>query len=101
MTREHQQTYLPRHMESTLREALADTPAVALLGPRQSGKSTLALHHDPDRHYISLDDQNILTLAKNDPQGFIAELPERVTIDEIQRAPELRNSIALGSVAQQ
>lgn len=76
-----------------LAEALEDTPVVCLLGPRQCGKSSLAQHNDPERAYINLDDRNYLDLAKNDPEGFLDGLPERVTIDEIQRVPELTLAI--------
>jgi len=86
-------SYLPRSLQPALEEALSDTPVVCLLGPRQCGKSTLARHCDPARDYFSLDDKNYLDLALNDPQGFIDELPEQVTIDEIQRAPELTLAI--------
>lgn len=85
--------YLPRHLSSELGEALADTPVVCLLGPRQCGKSTLARHCEPERPYISLDEQVYLDLALRDPQGFVDELPERVAIDEVQRAPELTLAI--------
>lgn len=87
------QTYLKRHHESALAEALADTPVVCILGPRQCGKSTLAMHADPNRTYLSLDDPNSYQLAKLDPKGFIGELPEFVTIDEVQRVPELTLAI--------
>ena len=83
------QHYLKRRIEPTLAVALEDTPVVCILGPRQCGKSTLALHQAPDRSYISLDDQNYFQLASADPQGFIGDLPEYVTIDEVQRVPEL------------
>ncbi len=74
-------------------EALRDTPVVCILGPRQCGKSTLARHVAPERTYISLDDVNSFQLASADPKGFIGELPEDVTIDEIQRVPELTLAI--------
>ena len=85
--------FIPRLLAPRLREALMDTPVVCLLGPRQCGKSTLVRHCDPDRAYINLDDRNYLELARRDPEGFIDELPERVAIDEIQRAPELTLAI--------
>src|SRR5690554_1337686 len=81
--------YLPRHLNAALVTALSDTPVVCLLGPRQCGKSTLALHCEPERHFISLDEQVYLDLALRDPQGFVNDLPKRVVIDEVQRAPEL------------
>lgn len=87
------QSYLPRNLRQALKEALSDTPVVCLLGPRQCGKSTLSRHCEPDRHYVSLDDRAYLELALYDPQGFVDDLPERVAIDEIQRAPELTLAI--------
>jgi predicted AAA+ superfamily ATPase len=85
--------YLPRHLSGALEAALADTPVVCLLGPRQCGKSTLSRHCEPGRHYVSLDDKAYLDLALADPQGFIGNLPEQVAIDEVQRAPELTLAI--------
>lgn len=87
------QAYLPRHLGSAMVTALSDTPVVCLLGPRQCGKSTLARHCEPERHYVSLDEQAYLDLAMRDPQGFVDDLPERVVIDEVQRAPELALAI--------
>jgi hypothetical protein len=80
-------------MTPALNRALADTPVVCLLGPRQCGKSTLARQSQPDRAYITLDDHNYLELARQDPEGFLDGLPNTVTIDEIQRVPELTLAI--------
>jgi len=85
--------YLQRGLQESLVAALADTPVVSILGPRQSGKSTLAATLDPERLFISLDDSAYLKLALEDPQGFVSELPEQVTIDEVQRAPGLTLAI--------
>ncbi|PKL95275.1 MAG: AAA family ATPase [Gammaproteobacteria bacterium HGW-Gammaproteobacteria-8] len=93
MTASDSPAYIPRHLTPMLQEALADTPVVCLLGPRQCGKSTLARHCDPERTYINLDDRNYLELALRDPEGFIDGLPDRVAIDEIQRVPELTLAI--------
>lgn len=85
--------YLPRGLRESLITALADTPVVSLLGPRQCGKSTLAANLDPARLFVSLDDAAYLKLALEDPQGFVSEMPKRVTIDEVQRAPGLTLAI--------
>jgi predicted AAA+ superfamily ATPase len=81
-----------RHARPHLLEALAESRAVALLGARQVGKSTLArdlaANEFPAR-YISLDDDVAATAARGDPRGFIAEVEGPVVIDEIQRAPGL------------
>ena len=81
--------FVGRHLQASLDAAMADTPVVCLLGPRQCGKSTLARHQDPTRQYFSLDEARYLALARQDPEGFVADLPGFVTIDEIQRAPGL------------
>ena len=47
----------------------------------------------PDRAYVSLDEQNYRQTALADPAGFVASLPEAVTLDEVQRAPALLPAI--------
>ena len=85
----------PRPLAAVLGEALADTPVVCLTGPRQSGKTTLVRAMMPERPYFSLDHPPYLSVAREDPAGFVAALPREVTIDEIQRAPELLPAIKL------
>ncbi len=84
---------LPRGLYPALVEALQDTPVVCLLGPRQSGKSTLAQRLADDRVYIDLDDDDLAQTALADPSGFVRGLPEKVTLDEVQRVPELLRAI--------
>ena len=83
----------PRHLAPLLADSLSDTPVVVINGARQSGKSTLAQSLSFDgaapRRYLTLDDAVVLNAAKSDPAGFIAGLQEPVTLDEVQRAPEL------------
>ena len=67
----------PRNVRRALKLALTDTPVVALLGPRQSGKSTLVRALAPGRAYVTLDEQPMLRTAKVDPVGFIAALPSQ------------------------
>ena len=83
----------PRSLEPVIREALADTPVVCVLGPRQCGKTTLVQQLAPDRAYVSLDEQNYRQTALADPAGFVASLPDTVTLDEVQRAPALLPAI--------
>lgn len=85
--------YLARGAQQRVVDALDDTPVVCLLGPRQCGKSTLVAHLAPDRYLVDLDDATLCQLAQDDPQGFLADLPPRVTIDEVQRAPGLTLAI--------
>ena len=81
----------PRHLAARLREALGDTPAVLIHGPRQSGKTTLARAVGEPRgyRYVSFDDDASLAAAQADPVGFVARLPARTILDEVQRAPEI------------
>ena len=79
-----------RHTEAAVRLALTDTRIVAIVGPRQSGKTTLArrIAEDDGRAFVSLDDEQFRRFAQADPAGFVRDL-QRATIDEIQRAPGL------------
>jgi predicted AAA+ superfamily ATPase len=73
--------------------ALTDTPVVMVIGPRQCGKTTLVQQFDNKaRDYVTLDDDTALAAARNDPTGFVRGF-DRVTIDEVQRAPELLRAI--------
>ena len=101
-----------RFIEPRLVEALEDSPAVLIQGPRQCGKTTLVqmvcapehlpgpvtqIPRDENRGYgyISFDDDVVRSAAEIDPMGFIAELPERAVLDEIQRVPSLFTGLKL------
>ncbi len=81
----------PRYAERSLAESLADSPAVLIHGPRQSGKTTLArVVGDPRGYdYINFDDNIARTAALSDPAGFVGSLSERTILDEVQRVPSL------------
>jgi len=76
-------------------EALADSPVVLIHGPRQCGKTTLARQIGDLKGfpYLSFDDDVQRAAAKADPVGYVADLPERVILDEVQRVPELFTSL--------
>src|SRR5690349_18412177 len=82
---------LTRHLTTDLVTALAEAPAVALLGPRQAGKTTLALEMAESRPSIYLDLESEADRAKlADPALYLADhADELVILDEIQRTPEL------------
>ena len=82
--------FIERHSEHLVGTALQDTRIVAIVGPRQSGKTMLARRiADRDgRNYISLDEEQHRQFAREDPLGFITGLGTAV-IDEIQRVPNL------------
>lgn len=85
----------PRFLAPRLREALRDTPAVLVHGARQTGKTTLARTIGEDRgyRYVTFDDDTTLAAAKADPAGFLARLPARCILDEVQRVPEIFTSL--------
>lgn len=67
-------------------------PIVLLRGARQTGKTTLAKSiamQEKKYNYITFDNLQYLTAAKNDPVSFISRLDKPVILDEIQRVPEL------------
>lgn len=74
-----------------LTEALADTPVVLVHGPRQCGKTTLArmVGDEAGYGYVSFDDDVLRAAAQADPVGFVADLPAKAVLDEVQRVPEL------------
>lgn len=82
--------FLTRHASALVRTALSDARIVAVVGPRQSGKTTLVLRiaRDANLPYVTLDDALSRRFALVDPIGFVRALPA-ATIDELQRAPEL------------
>jgi predicted AAA+ superfamily ATPase len=80
-------------MRRAVEEALADTPVVAVLGPRQVGKSTLVRDLAPNRPFFDLNEAAFGTTAAADPAGFIDGLPPVVTLDEVQRVSELMRAI--------
>jgi predicted AAA+ superfamily ATPase len=83
---------IERGIADTVVEAMGVARVVALLGPRQAGKSTLARMLAAERlpsDYLTLDDEPVRSLASGDPAGFVAALSRRTVIDEIQRAPQL------------
>ncbi len=87
----------PRYAEARLNEALADSPVVLIHGPRQCGKTTLA-RKVGDRlgfGYVSFDDDVSRGGAEADPAGFVAGLPDRTVLDEVQRVPGLFTALKL------
>ncbi len=86
--------YLPRFLAQPIERALEQFPVVVVSGARQTGKSTLVQHLPSagDRLYRTLDDFETLARAHDHPET-LAEEAARITIDEVQRAPELLLSI--------
>ena len=80
---------IKRNIEPLFRQLANQYPIVTLVGPRQSGKTTLARMVFSDKPYVSLEDPDVRRYANEDPRGFLSAYSGGAILDEIQRAPEL------------
>lgn len=80
---------IERDITAELQRSATEYPAVTILGPRQSGKTTLARKTFPDKPWVSLEDPDVRMAAEADPRGFLGQFPDGVILDEVQRLPEL------------
>jgi len=80
---------IKREIEPFLIEAAGQFKALALTGPRQSGKTTTVRMAFPDKPYVTLESPDERERALRDPRQFLSRLPDGGIIDEIQRAPQL------------
>lgn len=79
----------PRDLQSTLDRLARQFPVIAMTGPRQSGKTTLARQAFSGKPYVSMEDPTELAFAQSDPRGFLLRYAEGAIFDEAQRWPEL------------
>jgi len=82
-----------RSVENILKEALSISPSVLLSGARQVGKSTLCISLNDN--YKVFDNLSERESALNDPIGYVSLLPKPITLDEIQKVPELLEGIKI------
>ncbi|MCB0413062.1 MAG: ATP-binding protein [Bdellovibrionales bacterium] len=68
-------------------------PVLTVIGPRQSGKTTLCRNIFPNLSYTNLEELDVREFARQDPKAFLGQYPEGCIIDEIQRVPELTSYI--------
>ncbi len=80
---------IKRQMEAKLVNLATKFPVASVIGPRQSGKTTLARVAFPQKSYASLEDPDTREFALSDPRGFLASYPDGAIFDEIQRTPDL------------
>ena len=80
---------LARDAEKTLIRLAKSFPVVAITGPRQAGKTTLAKAVFKDKPYVSLENPDEREFAQNDPKRFLARFPNGAVLDEVQRCPAL------------
>ena len=80
---------IPRNITSELLNQLKEYPIVTVLGPRQSGKTTLTRAVLTDYEYVSLEHPESREIAIEDPKAFLKRYNNKVIFDEVQRAPHL------------
>ncbi len=78
-----------REIEPMLHRLASQYPALAITGPRQAGKTTLAKMAFPKMAYVSLENPDIRELAAQDPRGFFAKYTNGAILDEVQNCPAL------------
>jgi predicted AAA+ superfamily ATPase len=86
---------IKRKLEKKIKELSIGFPAIAILGPRQSGKTTLAKLSFPKYKYITLENLNNREFATKNPIEFLNQLKNEkgVILDEIQNTPDLLSYI--------
>lgn len=82
-----------RTLQTELLKAAKSYPIVTLLGPRQSGKTTLIRHVFPHKPYVNLEALDTQEIATQDPRSFLEQFPDGAILDEIQRVPSLLSYI--------
>lgn len=80
---------IPRHAENILLELAKGYPAIAITGPRQSGKTTLAKHVFKNKPYVSLENPDLREMSQIDPRGFLDKYKKGALFHEVQRSPQL------------
>jgi uncharacterized protein len=78
-----------RIIAGRLNDLAAQFKAIAIVGPRQSGKTTLTRLVFKDKPYASLENPDTRQFALEDPRGFLAQFPDGAVLDEAQRTPAL------------
>lgn len=78
-----------REIEPLVLKLAQGYPALAITGPRQAGKTTLARAAFSHKPYVSLENPDTRELATQDPRGFLANYPDGAVLDEVQNCPAL------------
>ncbi len=82
---------IKREIEKLLKQYSKQFRAIAVIGPRQSGKTTLVKKVFPKKAYVSLENPDDRLFADSDPRGFLERYKDGAIIDEAQRVPALFN----------
>lgn len=87
--------WIARNKTASLNQSFKTRPVTLLTGPRQTGKSSLLQKLLPDVNYITFDNLRHLSMAKENPDRFLAQFTSPVILDEIQYVPELFRSLKI------
>ncbi len=82
-----------RNIENKVESLLESFPAVALLGVRQCGKSTLSKMLGPEWKYFDLQRPDVVSLIQSDPILFFKENANKIILDEVQLHPEIFSTL--------
>ncbi|CAN5315754.1 ATP-binding protein [soil metagenome] len=82
---------IERNIEKHLIDLSGEFRSLVVLGPRQSGKSTLVKKVFQNKPYVSLENPDERLLAENDPRAFLSRFPKGAILDEVQRTPRIFN----------
>jgi hypothetical protein len=83
--------YIGRALTEETFETAKEFKIVCVIGPRQSGKTTLCKQLFTEKAYVNLEDPDVLLFAKSNPKAFLEKYPKGAIFDEVQRIPELFN----------
>ena len=82
-----------REITQKIKQLTEKFPVIAVIGPRQSGKTTLVKNTFPEMDYVNLEEPDTRLFALQDPRSFLSSKPNGLIIDEVQRVPELLSYI--------
>lgn len=82
-----------RKISKELKYASKKYPVVTIMGPRQSGKTTIVKNVFPKKPYVNLESLQMKELAESDPIAFLDKYPKGAILDEIQTVPKLLSEI--------
>ncbi len=80
-------------MKKELLDLAKGYPVVTVVGPRQSGKTTLVRETFAQKPYVNLEALDVQAMARDDPRSFLERYPNGAILDEIQRVPDLLSYI--------
>ena len=86
-------TFNNRELSHEIKEMAKKYPIVTVIGPRQSGKTTLVRQLFSHKPYLSLENPDDRMFASQDPKAFLARYPEGAVFDEVQHVPEILSYI--------